>query len=72
MIRTEESGDHDEEVEWHQSEGDREPPLQDDTFVPHVKALTTRKDAPCVARLGNCCQHEGTEVPAALELILDR
>ena len=58
-------------MERHQSEGDGEPPSQDDTLIPHVKAFATWKNAPRVTRLGDCGQHEGTEVPAALELILD-
>ena len=72
MVRGEKSGDHDEEVEWDQSEGDSEPPLEDDTFVPHVKTLATWEDSPRVAGLGDCGQHERTEISAALELILDR
>ena len=72
MVRAEKSGDHNEEVEWDQSEGDSEPPLEDDTFVPHVKTFATWEDSPRVAGLGDRGQHERTEISAALELILDR
>lgn len=72
MVRTEESRDHDEEVEWDQSEGDSKPPLQDDTLVPHVKTLATWKNSPRVAGLGDGGQYERTKISAALELILDR
>ena len=71
MVRTKESRDHDKEMEWDQSEGDSEPPLQDDPLVPHVKTLASRKNTPRVTGLGNRGQHERTKVTTALELILD-
>ena len=53
VVRTEESRDHDEEVEWDQGEGDSKPPLEDDALVTHVKTLATWKNRPRVAGLGD-------------------
>ena len=72
MIRTEESRDHDKELKWHQRERDNEPPLEDDTLVPHVKALATWENSPRITGLGDRGQHERTEISTTLELILDR
>ena len=72
MVRTEQSRDHDKQVEWDQTEGHGEPPLQDDSLIPHVKTLAAWKNGPRVAGLGDRGQHERAEVSAALELVLDR
>lgn len=72
MVGAEESRNHDEEVKWHQGEGDREPSSQDNAFIPHVRTLATWKDAPRVAGLRNRSQYERTEVSTTPELILDR
>ena len=58
-------------MKWDQCEGDSEPSLQDDALIPHVEALTTRKNTPRVAGLGDGGQDERTEVSTTLELILD-
>jgi len=59
-------------VKWHQGESNDEPPVQDDTLIPHVGTLATRKDSPRVTSLGDCGQDERTEVSTTFELILDR
>lgn len=59
-------------MEWYQGEGDSEPPLEDDTLIPHVKTLATWENRSRVTGLGDRGQHERTEVSTALELILDR
>lgn len=59
-------------MEWNQSEGNGEPPLQDDTLIPHVRTLATWKDTPRVTSLGDGGQNERSEVSTTFKLILDR
>ena len=71
MVGAEETGDHDEELGWDDTEDDGVPCGQDVLFETNIRTLASCEDAPGITGLRSGGFDEGVEVAAAFELVLD-
>ena len=71
MVGAEETGDHDEELGWDDTEDDGVPCGQDVLFEANIRAFAPGEDAPGITGLRSGGFDEWIKVTAAFELVLD-
>ena len=71
MVGAEETGDHDEELGWDDTEDDGVPCGQDVLLETNIRAFASCEDAPGITGLRSGGFDEGVKVTTAFELVLD-